>query len=522
MILAALLHCAAFGQSEPQASFEIADVHVSPKTLHPMKIGGFRDGRFELEMATMTDLIATAWGIEPDKVLGGPDWLDMDRFDVIAGAPSGTSQQALRPMLQSLLEKRFGLTVHMDQKPFAAYVLSVGSGKPKLKESDSTTPGCQRQPQPPEAGPIPAVCRGLTMAAFAAQLGGGAGDFLNAPVVDNTKLEGAWDFTLKWTPRGRLAAAGAEGITIFDAIDKQLGLKLEAKQVPAPVLVVDHVNRKPTDNPPDVAASLPSAPPPHFEVATLKPTDPQLQAPVFQTPPNGQIAIRGVTLSYLIQTIWFVTPEMIVDAPKWLDTDRWDIVAKVSSVQGSAPRTDMDSMIVMVRALLEDRFRLKTHMEERVVRAYTLTASKPKLQRADPANRTGCKEGPGADGKDPRLTNPARSRLVTCRNMTMAQFADQLPNIANALNQLNTNIRSTVADSTGLSGAWDFTLSFTNGMGVQPAASAPPVGAEPADPNGALSLDEAISSQLGLKLELTKRPAPILVIDHVEQKPTEN
>jgi uncharacterized protein (TIGR03435 family) len=139
MILAALLHCAAFGQSEPQASFEIADVHVSPKTLHPMKIGGFRDGRFELEMATMTDLIATAWGIEPDKVLGGPDWLDMDRFDVIAGAPSGTSQQALRPMLQSLLEKRFGLTVHMDQKPFAAYVLSVGSGKPKLKESDSTT-----------------------------------------------------------------------------------------------------------------------------------------------------------------------------------------------------------------------------------------------------------------------------------------------------------------------------------------------------------------------------------------------
>jgi uncharacterized protein (TIGR03435 family) len=213
---------------------------------------------------------------------------------------------------------------------------------------------------------------------------------------------------------------------------------------------------------------------------------------------------------------------MIVDAPKWLDTDRWDIVAKVSSVQGSAPRTDMDSMIVMVRALLEDRFRLKTHMEERVVRAYTLTASKPKLQRADPANRTGCKEGPGADGKDPRLTNPARSRLVTCRNMTMAQFADQLPNIANALNQLNTNIRSTVADSTGLSGAWDFTLSFTNGMGVQPAASAPPVGAEPADPNGALSLDEAISSQLGLKLELTKRPAPILVIDHVEQKPTEN
>jgi uncharacterized protein (TIGR03435 family) len=101
----------------------------------------------------------------------------------------------------------------------------------------------------------------------------------------------------------------------------------------------------------------------------------------------------------------------------------------------------------------------------------------------------------------------------------MAQFADQLPNIANALNQLNTNIRSTVADSTGLSGAWDFTLSFTNGTGAQPA---PAVSADPPDPNGAVSLEEAINSQLGLKVELAKRPAQVLVIDHVERTPTEN
>ena len=130
----------------------------------------------------MTDLIAAAYGVEHGNVFGGPSWLDLDRFDVIARAPAGTSQQAQKLMLQTLLADRFQLAVHMDQKPMPAYVLSTGSGEPKLTESNSGPPGCQRPPQPAEAGPIPAVCRGLTMAAFAAQLGGAAGDYLNAPL----------------------------------------------------------------------------------------------------------------------------------------------------------------------------------------------------------------------------------------------------------------------------------------------------------------------------------------------------
>jgi uncharacterized protein (TIGR03435 family) len=430
-------------------------------------------------------------------------------------------------MLQSLLTERFKLAIHMDQQPMTAYVLSVGNGKPKLKESDSGPPGCQRQAQGSESnagGVIPAVCHGLTMAAFAAQLSGAAGDYLESPVVDDTKLEGAWDFTLKWTPRGRLATAGADGITIFDAIDKQLGLKLEPKPIPADVLVVDRVNQKPTDNPPGVTASLPPPPPPQFEAATIKPTDPAFGGTRLQVTPNVNIA--GVTLSFLIQSIWFITPEMIVGAPKWLDTDRWDIVAKVAAAPGSAPQTDLDSMIAMVRDLLEERFRLKTHTEERVVPAYTLTAMKPKLQKAEPANRTGCKEGPGADGKDPRVTNPGLTRLVTCHNMTMTQFADQLPNIADARAcTACIYFHAPVLDSTGLDGAWDFTLSFSQSEAVQnsaPVQQAQAPGAGPADPNGTLSLSEAISRQLGLKLDLEKRPAPVLVIDHVEQKPLDH
>ena len=100
--------------------------------------------------------------------------------------------------------------------------------------------------------------------------------------------------------------------------------------------------------------------------------------------------------------------------------------------------------------------------------------------------------------------------------MTMAQFADQLPQ------QVNGYVHSAVLDKTGLTDAYDFTLSFS-GFGIlQDSLKGPSQPGGAADPSSALSLPEAISKQLGLKLELEKRPAPVLVIDHVEQKPTEN
>ena len=154
---------------------------------------------------------------------------------------------------------------------------------------------------------------------------------------------------------------------------------------------------------------------------------------------------------------------------------------------------------------------------------YVLTAVKPKLQKADPSNRTGCKEGPGADGKDPRIANPVLSRLITCQNMTMAQFVDQLPNLANGYAHV------AVLDSTGLTDAYDFTLSFSaigllrgGGIPSQPAPNPGGNSATAADPSGAISLPEAVSKQLGLKLELKKRPMQVLVIDQINEKPTEN
>jgi uncharacterized protein (TIGR03435 family) len=120
--------------------------------------------------------------------------------------------------------------------------------------------------------------------------------------------------------------------------------------------------------------------------------------------------------------------------------------------------------------------------------------------------------------KDPRDANPALTRLITVQNMTMGQFAEDLSSIAGGY------LRIPVVDGTGLTGAWDFVLNFSpigainnNGRGGDASAGALAASA----PTGALSLFDALQKQLGLKLEQHKRPMPVLVIDHIEEQPSD-
>jgi uncharacterized protein (TIGR03435 family) len=340
-------------------------------------------------------------------------------------------------------------------------------------------------------------------------------------VFDSTGLEGFWDFDLKWTFRGFLAQAGSDGITIFDALDKQLGLKLEPQKAPEPVIVVDSVNQTPTANPSGVATSLPPGPPPEFEVAEIKPSMPGAKQNARLQ--NGRLDVQAFPMKNLIKLAWDInSDELLAGAPKWVESARFDITAKAST-GGPEEQPDFETLRLMLRALLVDRFKMVTHMEERPVNSYTLIAVKPKLQKADPSNRTRCKEGPPPATKDARDTNPILSRLLTCVNTTMAQFAEQFQRLAPGY------IHTPVMDATGLDGTWDFTLSFSPASqlqrdGARPGDAGPQSGSLSAtsDPNGALSLFEAINKQLGLKLEMQKRPNPVLVIDHIEEKPTDN
>jgi uncharacterized protein (TIGR03435 family) len=480
----------------------------------------------------MAKLIAAAYNLEPDHVQGGPSWLDWDRFDIEAKAPPTTSKETLRLMLQSLLAQRFDLVVHTGTAPVPAYVLSAPGGIAKLKESvGAGNSGCQGQPPPapPAPGAIPQIfvaCRNETMAQFTKFLRmiglATVGDTVK-PFVNSTGLEGSYDFDLKWTPAQLLAHAGPEGISIFDAVDKQMGLKLALETAPQPVLIVDSVDETPTPNAPDLAQRMPPLPPRQFEVATIKPAKPDEQI---------RSAFRGdeydwyaITMKSHIDNVFDINyndDESLVGAPKWLGEEGFDIQAKLPSddsidTKSQAPQQLQVEQRQMLRVLLEDRLKMKYHWETRPLTAYRLVAVSPKLTPADPKARTRCNEGPGPDGKDPRLTNMVLNRLVTCQNMSMAQFGVLLQYLANDY------IFSPVVDDTGLKGSYNFTLSFSSMIIISSGAGGGPSadGAQAGEPSGAVSLIDAVKNQLGLKLEKEKRPLPVLVIDHVEE-PTAN
>jgi uncharacterized protein (TIGR03435 family) len=541
----AFLSVASFGQStESPATFEVADVHVSPRSATNAAMRSItRAGRYEIHNATMVDLIRTAYSVDADKVFGGPTWLEYDRFDVIAKIPpKAPSQDTLKLMLQGLLADRFNLVVHKDTQPVTGLVLGMGKGKPKLKESDRTgETGCKSQPAPPPA-PAPGVlslpgtlvsCHNTTMEAFAAALRGLAPGFVQNAVVDSTGLKGSWDFDFKFSQQFAIQILGAaDAVTLSDAIDKQLGLKLEEQKIPTPVIVVEKVNEKPTDNRPDLATIFPPRPSAEFEVADVKPSAP-LTAATAQSVgragffPGGRVNLPHFPLSIAIQWAWnLASSDDIVGAPKWLNNGTsFDIIAKAPAEE--APVSDNANLLdlaPMLQALLIDRFKMKSHFEDRPVNAYTLVQAKPKLKKADPERRTGCKTA-----NAPVRSNTGTpfggiglpSRVVTCQNMTMAQFADQLQILA-------TNyVHYPVLDGTSLEGVWDFSFTYSPIPAAQLAGvrGAPPPGAgavAASDPVGGTSLFDAVEKQLGLKLEIQKRSYPVFVIDHIEEKPTEN
>jgi uncharacterized protein (TIGR03435 family) len=448
-------------------------------------------------------------------VAGGPSWLELNRYDVTALAPPDTSPATLREMLKALLVERFGLSARNDSTTRDGFALKAGGDRSAFKAASAPGAcGGQVMPEPSGFLAMNMTCRGMSMAMLADQLPRMAGQYFpgTQPVIDETGITGLWDFQLKWTPIALLKTAGSEGIPMALALER-LGLKLEPRQVTVAALVVDKVAEQPTPDPPDAATRLPPLPTPRFEVASVRPSAPDADAFRFQLQPNGQVNASGMPLGTLIRLAWDMQGDFVV-GPEWLNSTRFDIVARASAETVVNAQVDTDMLRVMLQPLLVERFQMKYHIEERPMIAYRLTLNgKPKMTQANPANRAKCIRGLAGTG-DRGISQLAS--LYTCSNVTMAQLGQLLPQYARDYTPFP------VIDATGLTGGWDFVLSFTPAGAVQAARTQGAGGGVAIDPTAALTLGEAIERQLGLKLQEEKRRLPVLVIDSISQTPAEN
>jgi uncharacterized protein (TIGR03435 family) len=241
--LALLVAGAACAQTPVAPQFEVASVKLSDgEQLRGPSGGKSGHGRLTMSNVTLKRCIMGAWGLGPNQIAGGPDWLDTESYEIVARAERPINDEAaINAMLKSLLADRFKLEVHPETRTIQAYVLEVANTNkgPKLEKADAgeSTTGNGR-------GRIDATR--ITMDRFAEVLS----RQMDLPVVNHTGLDGSFNLKLAWTPqRLRVDSAGPDGSvpTIFTAIQEQLGLRLRSAKTSIGMLVIDHAER-PSEN----------------------------------------------------------------------------------------------------------------------------------------------------------------------------------------------------------------------------------------------------------------------------------
>jgi len=215
------------------------------------------DALANLQGASLLSLVQYAWNVPQNQFMNAPEWMNSALFDIQGKLPVGSTKEQVRAMLQSLLADRFKLAVHHQMEVRPVYELTVGS-KLKLKPSDAPNPDAAALKCKDDTGHR--LCKGMTMGELVEILSalGMRGALNNAdwlidrPVVDMTGLSGAFDFTLDY---GRIPGPGGRGsdgpmppiIRLRDTIGA-LGLKLDPAKRPFDVIVIDHIERVPTEN----------------------------------------------------------------------------------------------------------------------------------------------------------------------------------------------------------------------------------------------------------------------------------
>ena len=226
-------------QDKTPLEFEAASVRPNTLDDRIITIDVGPGGRFAARGYTLQLLIQRAFGMKGFQIAGGPSWLDVDRYDVVARAPVGVvgdlTEDQLRPMLQALLIDRFGIRFHRVSKEMSGFALTV-SGRSKLKPSAMTEEQSERTVRR-RGGAL--VGEGVTTRTLATILG----SYLFRPVADETGLKGLYDFEIAWTGRADQVTPEPDGVSLITALREQLGLRLTPKTVAAETIVIDSAEK---------------------------------------------------------------------------------------------------------------------------------------------------------------------------------------------------------------------------------------------------------------------------------------
>ena len=258
LVLFPLLLSPALAQTPP--TFEVASVKAAApccalgqeSVVFPRPKAG--EDRIDFRYVTLRYCIAFAFRVE-DYQISGPPWLADAPFDIEAKGPEGTRHTQLPDMLQNLLAERFGLRIHREAKDVSALALVITKGGPKLKQSvigkDDTGPSFSMAMSYDGAGRM--EVKRASMSEFARYLSA----CIHRPVKDLTGLDGRYDLDPDFSPedgRGMAIVTVNDAQPISDSVVsiytsiKKFGLKLESRRLPLEVIVVDQVEKTPTEN----------------------------------------------------------------------------------------------------------------------------------------------------------------------------------------------------------------------------------------------------------------------------------
>jgi len=262
------------------------------------------------------------------------------------------------------------------------------------------------------------------------------------------------------------------------------------------------------------AGTAPGTPPTvAFEVASVKPNPTATAGSFVGRQPGGRFRAQNVSLGELIRYAYQLQPDQLRGGPAWIDGDHWDILAALKDVPAPRAPGTVDDIILAVRALLADRFKLLLRNDVQPLPAYTLSrvradgALGPQITRSQldcEALFAAASRGvppPPADGR-PLCEVRGRVGGIQAGGLPLSMF----------VNALADRLQRVVIDRTGLTGAWDLALTYDPDSSQLPPGVPPPV-PDPSRP----SLSTALQEQLGLKLESTRAPIDVLVIESAER-----